>query len=181
MNISYQFLRDNCKMIHSFGLGFIQIKLNEKERVHVYTPKLTITTHEEEIHDHRYNFTSLIVKGHLFNEIFIQTKGDTHLQVEENCSPNKDKDKKAKDPVLCGIKKINSTKMEKGTSYWMDKDTLHRVSTERCITFLTRDKVEKDLATIIYPKEHKIVCPFSANLSEKELWSIVKEEFDDVY
>lgn len=178
--IDFNFLKQNCKLIHSFGLGFIQIKLNEKERVHIYTKKVKTTTHCEEIHDHRYDFKSEIIKGSLINEIFeIDINKDSHFLIKENCSPNKKNENQEK--ISCGIKKIVSTKMEKGTVYWMDKDVMHRVETDRCITFLTRDLISKDFARVIYPIKHELVCPFSANLSEDQLWQIVKEEIEDVY
>lgn len=180
MKIDLKFLKENCKMIHSFGLGFIQIKLNDTQRVHVYTPKVKITTHPEEVHDHRYDFTSEIIKGSLTNEIFQIVQGDDFVLTEENCSPNKNA-KMVPKKTPCGVKLISSATMETGSKYFMDKDTLHRVETNRCITFLTRESTLKDFAKVIYPKNVELSCPFSVNKPEDELWKIVEEELLDVY
>ena len=49
-----------------FGLGFIQCKINQHERVHIYHPDLMpIVNIEEEIHNHRYDFESTILMGKL--------------------------------------------------------------------------------------------------------------------
>lgn len=178
--ITYDFLKKNCKFIHAFGLGFIQIKLNDTERVHIYTPKVKTTTHPEEVHDHRYAFESKIIKGSLTNKIYQVVEGDKFYLTEENCTPNKTVSESPK-CISCNVKLICSTTMEKGTVYFMDKDTLHRVETDRCITFLTRKSIQKDTAKVIFPKEVSLTCPFSVNKSEDDLWKIVKEEIEDAY
>jgi len=179
IKIDYRFLKKNHKFIHAFGLGFIQIKLSDTQRVHIYTDEVKNTTHQEEIHDHRYNFKSEVIKGTLTNKIYSVIPGDDYVLTEENCSGNKQL--KIKEPTPCSIKLLNSVVMSQGTTYFMDKDTLHRVETNRCITFLDREETKKDLATIIYPKEVSLICPFSVNLDEDALWSIVKKEIEDAY
>jgi hypothetical protein len=48
-------LKEKCKMIHYFGLGFIQIKIDDTYRLHFYTNKLPKILHEEEVHNYRNN------------------------------------------------------------------------------------------------------------------------------
>ena len=54
---------------HYFGLGFIQCKINQYERIHVYHPDLMpIVNIEEEVHNHRYDFESKILMGKIKNK-----------------------------------------------------------------------------------------------------------------
>lgn len=62
LNIDY--LKKNHTKIHGFGLGFIQIKLGEVFRLHIYTKEIALTTQDEEIHNHRYDFKSTVLKGY---------------------------------------------------------------------------------------------------------------------
>jgi hypothetical protein len=55
---------------HWFGLGFIQLKLTNNERMHFWHPDLQPIVPEEEIHDHRYDFESFVIKGELRHQIY---------------------------------------------------------------------------------------------------------------
>lgn len=175
MEITLDYLKRNCVKIHSFGLGFIQIKLNDKERVHVYCPEVVVTTDEEEIHDHRYGFTSKIIKGSLTNIIYgLDMSKDTHLISFESCDPNRPVHNTEKIP--CGIKEILAFTVNEGSVYSLDKDTLHRVKADRCITYLIRETPSKDVARVVSEKNKKLVCPFSVNKDEETLWKLVERE-----
>lgn len=175
LNLDY--LQKNCSKIHSFGLGFIQIKLGEKERVHIYTNKIKTTTKEEEIHNHRYNFKSTVLKGVLNNKLY-QVNEDINgpfLLVDEACNPDLPKSEKKIKVSL--PKLICDFDTGKGQSYFIEKDTFHRVEAleDNTITLVRREPTVKDMAQIIYPENIILDCPFSVNLDEKELWKIVME------
>lgn len=174
--LSVDYLKNNHTKIHAFGLGFIQIKLGEVERVHVYTAKVSLTTTEEEIHNHRYNFTSTILKGTLKNKIY-QVEANENgkfMLIDEACNPNvakSDKKLRVNQPKL-----ITEFNTGIGQSYHIDKDVFHQVEAlEGTITLVERGPVVKSMAQIIYPEDISTTCPFSSNLPEEELWKIVKE------
>jgi len=172
-------LKTNCNKIHAFGLGFIQIKLNDKQRIHIYTNEIGLTTKEEEIHNHRYNFTSKVLKGKLTNKIYhiFGALGD-FIQIKEACDPTKPKDPTQKlrnTPLL-----ITQFETVEGSEYYIEKDTFHRVSaTEGTITLIEREETVKEMADIVYHRDNNLVCPFSVNLSEDILWEIVERKLND--
>lgn len=174
LDLSY--LKAHCSKIHGFGLGFIQIKLDDTERVHVYTQRIKTTSQAEEIHNHRYDFTSYILKGCLGNKLYQVTPDEagSFLLVNEACNPlvpKKIDQIKVQDPLLMGefISKEHQ-------SYFLQKDVFHQVSaTEGTITLVRRGIVTKESAQVVFPAHQTSICPFSNTYSEEELWQIVKE------
>lgn len=163
-------LKQNCKLIHYFGLGFIQLKINNAIRFHFYTEELPAIVGDEDVHNHRYDFTSEIIKGSLTQEIYRKTDGDDYVLCEETCQAGVECHTK---PVSCGIKLASRQVFVAGSEYWIDHDTFHRVYSTNAITRLTRTDYKKDLAQVIRPKDTTPVCPFSQKISEEELWCIV--------
>lgn len=53
------------------GLGFIQVKLGGKQRLHVWHPDLPRRTcfEHSQIHDHRFGFTSRVLVGRQINHV----------------------------------------------------------------------------------------------------------------
>ena len=165
-------LKKNYTLIHYFGLGFIQIKLGKECRLHIYTDSLPAITNEEDIHNHRYNFTSTILHGELRQELFSIIQGDSHLLQDESCQegyvPN------TVNSRLCSIQKTGEQVFIQGNSYSIDHNTFHRVHTRNAVTFLTRSDYKKELAQVVHRRDAQKVCPFSKKVKEEELWSIVE-------
>lgn len=171
------YLKAKCKMIHFFGLGFIQIKVSNSQRYHFYSSELPGFVDQESVHNHRYDFTSTILGGKLKQEIFSVVPGDVcaeFLMKEESCRS----DVKAPDTeVPCSLSKLFEDTHVKGSTYTIDKDTFHKVTpiTDSAVTFLTRGPVKKEFATVVSPKGAKFVCPFSMNIPEDDLWRLVSD------
>lgn len=168
------FLKNNHTMIHAFGLGFIQIKLTDNIRIHFYSNKVTLTPSDEEVHNHRYNFKSTVLKGNLVNKIYSvsKEKNGNFILENESCNPNVDK-KNHNKSLVSKPKLITQFSTSKGESYYIDKDTYHQVKAlDGTVTLLEREPIEKEFAQIVYEKK---ICPFSVNLNEKVLWEIVEE------
>lgn len=176
--LDIDFLKKNHLMIHYFGLGFIQIKINDIYRAHFYTFDLPITSAEEEIHNHRYSFRSQIVKGTLRQKIYALKEGDSHLLIKDACAPGS---KPEGEPIPTGITMLADNEYTGPQSeYFIAHKTFHTVEAiSECITLLNRGPYKKELADIVYPKENKLVCPFSENVSEDKLWEIVEGIIND--
>lgn len=54
------------------GLGFLQVKLPGNQRIHVWHPDLPKRScyHHSNIHDHRFGFTSKVLKGTQVNQYY---------------------------------------------------------------------------------------------------------------
>lgn len=190
MILDIDYLKTNCQRLYFFGLGFIQVKLNDSERVHFYTDVFPKTTVEEEIHNHRYNFESQIVKGTITQEIFschldsevnsLITKQElfsNHLNgdckfclTKETCNPAI---KKEFEKQACTIKLLQRHTFVAGSSCWTDHNTFHRVEANNAITYLKRGPYMKDEGDVIYPANITPACPFSVKVSDDELWEVI--------
>lgn len=164
-------LRKNCQMIHYFGLGFIQLKIDKYHRLHFYNDELPAIVSEEDIHNHRYDFRSVVVKGTLTQEIFdIQLGGFTHIMEDESCQ----KDKPSTTPkVPCFAKSSSMHNYAVGSEYTVTHDVFHRVCSAYCITSIKRTDYKKEYAQVVRPRGAEKVCPFSKQVDEKRLWEIV--------
>lgn len=174
--LDLNYLKTHCTKIHGFGLGFIQIKLGDHERVHVYSKKIKITSSAEEIHNHRYDFTSHVLKGVLVNKLYqvIPDINGSFLLVNEACNPLIPKHVdtlKVKEPSLMG-----EFTSQENMSYFLHKDVFHQVEAEDgTISLVRRSDVVKSMAQVVYPENQTNICPFSHTYSEEELWSFVKD------
>lgn len=151
-------LKANHQMIHYFGLGFIQLKIDNTYRMHFYTESLPAIVSQEDVHNHRYSFFSEIVKGKLLQELYQITDGDTHIKEQETCKAGIGADGMG---VKCGLKETSRHRYFAGSRYWLNHDTFHRVWSANAITLLTRGEIEKELAEVVRPVNAPKICPFS--------------------
>lgn len=173
-HLDIDWLKENHQLIHFFGLGFIQLKLNDSERMHFYHPSLEAFA--EEPHDHRYSFISTVLKGGLKNIIWKMKEGGEAAELRyESCK----KDINDVPPSeQCQRVMIGEFTTRAGSSYFVNEDMFHqveRVGDGPCITFLVRQEPVKEFARILAEPDSPNVCPFSRNLSEEELWQIVED------
>jgi hypothetical protein len=161
---------------HFFGLGFVQCKINEKERIHFYHPDLKPTVNSlEEIHNHRYDFVSRIIKGTIHNKMyhFFDGKHNTHYKQSESCN---EAIKIEDNPKEFGYISLFSDLVHKANeTYSMNHMNFHTVETDFCITYLRRTPYKKEFADVVRPIDGEIVCPFEKKLSQDECWTIIKE------
>jgi len=169
--LDINYLKENHTRIYYFGLGFIQIVLNKYERIHFYTDELPTTN--EDIHNHRYNFTSTILKGQFRNDKYKLIPGDTHILKNESCNSDKELENNVEIPV--SVEFIESKEYKQGDSYDMFYNEFHAVDySGDTITYLKRSDIITDYAQVIYKKDSEEVCPFSNKGDEDKLWSIVE-------
>lgn len=177
--LDINYLKANAKKIHFFGLGFIQIKISDTHRVHVYTDKFQTTAMEEEIHNHRYQFNSAILKGALTQKVYDvhNDKEGEYLLTQESCNPEVVvQDRRA---VFCDIKLTQIHHFTAGAAYWTAANTFHKVESKNAVTFITRGGYEKTEADVIYHHTKLTTCPFSVKVPEEQLWAVVEEALRD--
>lgn len=169
--LNIDFLKKECEHIHFFGLGFIQLKLDHFVRFHFYSSELPSYMNEEEIHNHRYDFQSHILKGTLKSEHYEITEGVDYILEQESCKPGIEV---KVEPVLCSIKSVSSHTYNEGEKYKIEHDEFHKVVGIDCVTHVVRGLYMKDNADVIRKVNSEKICPFSKQIPEQELWDIVE-------
>lgn len=172
--IDVNWLKQNNTMIHFFGLGFIQVKINDEYRLHFFSEELTPFV--ETPHNHRYDFESKILKGQIKNNIYKLCNGNDYFVDKDSCQSGY---KSEFSPILTGFELVSSNIYRQGEKYTMKHDVFHTVESNNCITLLKRGKYFKNLADISYFSNEMKICPFSQNINEKELWRIVSKMLND--
>lgn len=170
-------LKAHHEMVHYFGLGFIQLKIDQTYRMHFYTPELPPIVPEEDIHNHRYDFSSTIIKGEFHQELFhvlpeLYSSSATHLREQETC---KEGSKADAPPAPCSIALASRHTYAAGSKYFISHQTFHRVRATDCITLLERGPYMKELAEVIRAVDAGKVCPFSQKVEEDRLWEIIQK------
>ena len=170
------FLKNSHVKPAFFGLGFIQCKVSQYERYHFYHEDLyPIVDMEEEIHDHRYDFVSTILKGQLINKLYEFTpneKGEYYSELE---SCNKDNIVTDKKRTQGNIVLLSMQTYKENESYEIKFEQLHTIEAKNCITHLVRTDYKKKLATVVRHNKVEKNCPFSKQIDEKTCWQIIEE------
>jgi hypothetical protein len=162
-------LKKRYDRLYYFGLGFIQLKLNNTWRLHFYAEQLPPIT--EDIHNHRYDFVSTVMKGSIENTTYEIANGVTHRMRNESCNP---RIKAPAHETKCSVAASKTTLIAAGQSYEMAHDQFHTVKASTCITLLERGPYRKQYAQIVLPADAKSVCPYSLSLPDNDLWEIIE-------
>jgi len=179
-DITVAWLKDNHYDIYFFGLGFIQVKIDESNRIHFYHSDLPAFV--EDPHDHRYDFISKVLKGRLINEVWEEraTKYSkpANVNVEYVCCQQNGEDLEVPDHYPAQVEKVGSFEVNVGSSYYIYRDTFHAVrpdfSVGPCVTWVTRTSVDKEHARVLRFNDDDATCPFSKTIEKDELWQIVE-------
>jgi hypothetical protein len=181
--LSYDWLLATGAEPQWFGLGFVQLKLNDEERLHFWPGPGQAIVSDEELHDHRYTFQSDILKGELTHSIFAfdpLTYSDrkygvegTHMMTKVSCDPSKPP------PLELGvrghIREVGFQVLPAGSSYTFMRGNFHRTFIHKpTVTYLCRDEERVEFARVIRPIGAPAVCPFSEPKSSEECWDIIK-------
>lgn len=166
-------IKEHHTEIHPFGLGFIQVKFDYGHRMHFWHPDFK--REREEVHDHRYDFDSLILGGSMRQEVYrfaYDPNGDYEL-CSVSCEPGKEEKPLF---ITCGnlVHEISCT-FHRGCSYTINENTLHRIEADFCVTLLRRRTKTKTHAHVVKPRGSVSVCPFSEKMTEDQMWNIVSD------
>jgi hypothetical protein len=164
-----EWFREAALEAHYFGLGFVQIKVSDSERWHFYSDSVPRITGEEEVHNHRYSFISQVMAGELVTDFWREVRGNTHQLYNVSCKPGETEELVR----LCGLEHAIQMTLTSRSSYWLDRDTFHQVQSPYAITRVTRANERRASAQVVRPLGARGVCPFSARLSDEELWRVV--------
>jgi hypothetical protein len=172
--LDIDYLRSTGATPHFF-LDFIQLKLNDNERMHFWHPDLPAFGAEEELHDHRYDFVSRVLAGSTRHEewSFTETADGPFEMIEKSCKPGSEVPPRR--VAIGDVRRTGSYNMVAGSYYEFAHDRFHRIHAERCVTFLTRGEVIKDVARIIKPVDGADFCPFETKIEEKRLWEVMAD------
>lgn len=167
-----KWLKDNCERIYYFGLGFIQVKVDNQTRYNFYHPDLLpCFVKSENVHTHPYDYKSYILKGGLIEKLYAvePTIKSSRYFCRIDCRGGHENLFKARTVVRSEI-----THPE-GTEYLRFSDDLHKV----LVNTPTITKVVKgehsNYAFSFIPDDQQTCTPFISNMSEEECWHIVKE------
>lgn len=143
----------------SHRLGFDKIILEVcpayQLHLHIWWPRST--PFKDGIHNHKFNFTSHILKGHLEEEIYVRSDKDGILMHEYLALSNavKSSDRfqyKGRNQIKC----ISKTTRPEGTTYFLHNQSFHNAvptfHDELTITLFVRSANVKDADTIF--EEH---------------------------
>ena len=159
-----------------FGLGFVQLKLSPEQRMHFWHPELASNMPEEELHDHRYNFTSVIVKGELTNHLYDfrpNHEGD-YQRVTVSCDPNVHAPHQPSPKGV--VEHICSFVTPQDGFYTLKKGVFHKAQATKAATLLTRSTDHHEpFAHVLRPVGASAVCPFSDSKPVSQLWEIIDD------
>jgi hypothetical protein len=156
-----------------FGLGFIQLKISDSERLHFYHDDLPVLA--DEPHDHRYHFISHILQGEFTQTIYSweDHPNGSWSKHWEDCRPNSIT---PMPPKHGRISEIMTNTYQAGSYYSIEADTLHTVSASgNCITSLARETPYKDYAAVVRMNGIASVCPFSQPIPVEQCWEMIAD------
>lgn len=174
MKLDIDFLKQHHRQIHFFGLGFVQMKLDDNLRMHFYHPDLKPIVGDEEIHNHRYDFISTVLAGRFSQRLYHVDigEGTDYEMVYESCTPGEEIDPQ---PVGVNLRPHGVRHYMDGESYTMLTTDFHTVEAEFAITRLYRGAIKHRYASVVRLKNGEKICPFSKKLTDSECWNIVED------
>jgi hypothetical protein len=173
-----------------FGLGFIQLKLSDTERMHFWTPDCP-HPEREEIHNHRYDFASTVLAGTLKHDIYhldavveasVKPNGEpascafkTEWEIfETDCAPNKEGTVEKVSPAI--VTHVGTFTLAAGSTYSFPHESFHTTEgTKFAVTSLTRVLPKPiDYASVIKKAGAATTCPFKEKLPLGRCWDLVE-------
>jgi len=170
---------------YCFGLGFIQLKLSDQARMHFWHMAVP-HVEREEIHNHRYDFTSVILAGALRQELYHVRPGHATFEpiiqsewemFETTCAPGEEGAVTTTQPVE--VISLGAVNLAKGSNYSLPITAFHTTEgTDFAITFLRRGEKVKQFAEIVKLKGAPTTCPFANPGTPEDCWEMIKLALD---
>ena len=158
----YDYLKENNDGILEFGLGFIQVKI-QNVNYNFYTDKVSRFTDHESPHSHQQDFISEIIHGELREKLYSVHSGD--MKAFCGCG---DTDKIIEDTY--GYKEEQVLTYNLGDLYVRCKEDFHTVEAiNNTVTKVVKCGNKVDAIVIGEKKD------YNRSIPEDSLWNIVKE------
>lgn len=163
------------------GLGFIQLVLNTKQRIHVWHPDLPKRKcfEHSSVHNHRFGFTSKILKGTLINELcdieIVRPSTGSYNLISHN-GPRLPTGSRESYPVAeCNLIRLRSDTLVSGCVYSINPLQYHRTDCIGPTITLMEKTCETNIhATSVCQKNIKFDVEFDRfQLSPEQLYEYV--------
>jgi len=170
-----------------FGLGFVQLKVSDTDRMHFWLPDIP-RPEREEIHNHRYDFTSVVLAGQLQHDVYhldatIGYTGpesliwrDAEWEIfETDCAPGKEGTVETITP--CMVSRVGQFGLSAGSVYSFPHESFHTTEgTEFAVTHLTRVLPKPlEYASVIKRRGAATTCPFKEKLPASQCWEHIDQ------
>lgn len=167
---------------HYMGLGCVKYVFKHSGQscaYHFYSDKAEILV--EDIHEHRFGFTSTVKKGILKNYIYDVhgTDPESTLQVERGeCKSGAER---VVEVANANVVELCTFVTEPEQSYHLHQTTLHRIEclTPKVITMIRREPMIETMPRFITDTAKPSVCAFSQPKPVKECWEIIEYTLND--
>lgn len=165
----YEYLYKNAKEIKEFGLGFIQVKI-DNINYNFYTDEVETFSNANQPHNHQLAFTSEILHGELTEHLYDVQEDDNGIILQCACGD-----------ISKESKKLNNAYREtithkKGDIYFRDSNEFHTVKAlSGTITKVVKNNEDKIDAFVFGTPE------YDYKQSSRDLWTIVKDMIKDMY
>lgn len=183
--ITFDELRTQGSGIRVHGNGFIQIDLPERKRVHVWghpaIPRQVVST---QIHDHRFDFYSFVLRGTMVNVVYRARPIDHQAPSHDVYTPQA---RAGEDTVLVPFGnpvRLYPSKSEvvmAGDSYRLRAMEIHETFVnEPTVTLMLKGDIQPEtLVRVFCPVGKKPDNDFVRHevLAEASLWEIVRDVF----
>lgn len=178
-------IRDLAKRHNSIprynGLGMIRLHLPDE--AYMFYSLYRTKPFNHTIHDHRYSFTSQVLKGKLRNKLYAFSEVDyetDYLVTYKNMVGRIDYETYGK--TMCENVELHQTcsfETREGQSYHLDRSAFHSASaiTGKVITCMSRpsDPPWEAMSRFIIDKKKPYESVYSRPMTEKECWEIIDD------
>jgi hypothetical protein len=159
---------------HYMGLGVVKLPVSPRYAYHFYSDQAEIFC--DPIHEHRFNFTSTVVRGRFKNTLYTLFDDDPnspYVVEEGECGPDTEKNITMRN---VRIHESASFVTSEGESYSLAYDTWHRVEclTNKVITFLDKQPFVHYMGRILQDSRNPLPCSFSRPKTVKNCWEIIE-------
>lgn len=167
------------------GLGFIQVKLPNNKRLHVWYPGLPSRIDAEylAVHNHRFSFSSCILKGVQINQRFDVTPNDggDFRRVSHDGPRSVVGGRESRMAERVDIRGQKLETYTAGETYCMDELEYHQTSSSGPVITLMTKLTEGGIhASSIITRDSEFEQSFNRfQLSEAVLWTFVRKAFED--
>lgn len=152
-------------------------------RLHIWLPQES-GFEWENIHDHRWNFSSSVIAGQIFAQYFERTSFSTCSEYDEYCyypEPNKDSYEmkfSQKQRMRCFL----DEKIYKGTTYALDNNVYHRISANNnqisASLMLHGGVIDKQVSVFTLSRDEKFDRILTTRFTPKQLGEKISNLID---